>query len=61
MFVAMYPESACHVMAGVFLQAVNTAKIKTSRKPVRSEFVFEIERAYEEPAYKEPDYEEAVA
>lgn len=47
MFVSMYPESACHVMAGAFVQAVNSQKMKTARKPVRSEYVYSIEQAYE--------------
>jgi hypothetical protein len=53
MFVSMFPASACHVMAGTFLQAVNTAKLKAARKPVRSEYAFDIERAYEDPAFEE--------
>jgi hypothetical protein len=47
MFTAMFPESVCHAMAGLFVQAVAEQKLKAARKPVRSEFVFTIEEAYE--------------
>jgi len=47
MFSSMYPDPACLSMAGAFVQFVNAEKLRLTRKPVRSEYVFEIAPAYQ--------------